>query len=111
MALPTYQAAYTAASVTAKIKEPYRWARRSASLLWAATLVVAAMGLAVMVWDWSTPVPGGSFVVRGFSGLWAVGFGGVGALLTRRRPGTGWAGSLRRRGCWPRWISPASNTP
>ena len=86
MALPMYQAAYTAASVMAKIKEPYRWARRSASLLWAATLVVAAMGLAVMVWDWSTPVPGGSFGVRGFSGLWAVGFGGVGALLTRRRP-------------------------
>ena len=69
-----------------------RWACRSAWLLWAATLVVAAVGLALMVWDWSTPVPGGSFGVRGFSGLWAVGFGGVGALLTRRRPGhpVGW---------------------
>jgi hypothetical protein len=45
-----------------------------------------------MVWDWSTPVPSGSFGVRGFSGLWALGFGGVGALLTRRRPGhpVGW---------------------
>ncbi len=69
-----------------------RWACRSAWLLWAATLVVAAVGLALMVWDWSTPVPGGSFGVRGFSGAWAVGFGGVGALLTRRRPGhpVGW---------------------
>ncbi len=69
-----------------------RWARRSAWLLGAVTLVVAAVGLALMVWDWSTPVPSGSFGVRGFSGLWAVGFGGVGALLTRRRPGhpVGW---------------------
>ena len=42
--------------------------------------------------DRSTPVPSGSFGVRGFSGLWAAGFGGVGALLTRRRPGhpVGW---------------------
>ena len=49
-------------------------------------------GLALLVWDWSTPVPSGSFGVRGFSGLWAVGFGSVGALLTWRRPGhpVGW---------------------
>ena len=69
-----------------------RWAPRSAWLLGAVTLVVAAAGLALMVWDWPTPVPSGSFGVRGFSGLWAVGFGGVGALLTRRRPGhpVGW---------------------
>jgi hypothetical protein len=69
-----------------------RWARRSAWLLGAVTLVVAAVGLALMVWDWAAPVPGGSFGVRGFSGLWAVGFGGVGAVLTRRRPGhpVGW---------------------
>jgi signal transduction histidine kinase len=69
-----------------------RWARRSAWFLWATTLVVAAVGLALLVWDWSTPVPGGSFGVRGFSGLWAVGFGSVGALLTWRRPGhpVGW---------------------
>jgi hypothetical protein len=69
-----------------------RWVRRSAWLLWAATLVVAAAGLALLVWDWSTPVPRGSFGVRGFSGLWAVGFGSVGALLTWRRPGhlVGW---------------------
>jgi signal transduction histidine kinase len=61
-------------------------------LLWAATLVVAGAGLALLVWDWSTPVPSGSFGVRGFSGLWAVGFGSVGALLTWRRPGhpVGW---------------------
>src|ERR1700726_4868954 len=50
-----------------------RWACRSAWLLWAATLVVAAVGLALMVWDWSTPVPSGSFGVRGFSGLWGGG--------------------------------------
>jgi hypothetical protein len=55
-------------------------------LLPAAKLVVVAVGLALMVWDWPTPVPSGSFGVRGFSGLWAIGFGGVGALLTRRRP-------------------------
>jgi hypothetical protein len=54
--------------------------------LWVTTLVVAAIGLALLVWDWSTPVPSGSFGVRGFSGLWAVGFGSVGALLTWRRP-------------------------
>jgi hypothetical protein len=61
-------------------------------LLWAATLVVAAVGLALLVWDWSTPVPNGFFGVRGFTGLYAVGFGGVGALLTWRRPGhpVGW---------------------
>ena len=61
-------------------------------MLWAATLVVAAVGLALLVWDWSTPVPRGSFGVRGFSGLWALGFGSVGALLTWRRPGhpVGW---------------------
>jgi hypothetical protein len=69
-----------------------RWARRSAWLLWAMTLVVAAAGLALLVWDWSTPVPGGFFGIRGFTGLWAVGFGTVGALLTWRRPGhpVGW---------------------
>ena len=69
-----------------------RWVRRSTWLLWAATLVVAAVGLALLVWDWSTPVPRGSFGIRGFSGLWAVGFGSMGALLTWRRPGhlVGW---------------------
>jgi hypothetical protein len=93
MAVRTYQAACTAQPVPAQIKEPQdRWARWSAWLLRAATLVVAAVGLALLVWDWSTPVPSGSFGVRGFSGLWAAGFGGVGALLTRRRPGhpVGW---------------------
>ena len=69
-----------------------RWARRSAWLLSVTTLVVTAIGLALLVWDWSTPVPSGSFGVRGFSGVWAVGFCLVGALLTRRRPGhpVGW---------------------
>ena len=69
-----------------------RWARRSAWLLSVTTLMVTAIGLALLVWDWSTPVPSGSFGVRGFSGVWAVGFGLVGALLTRRRPGhpVGW---------------------
>ena len=69
-----------------------RWARRPAWLLSVPTLVVTAVGLALMVWDWSTPVPSGSFGVRGFSGLWAAGFGSVGALLTWRRPGhpVGW---------------------
>jgi hypothetical protein len=69
-----------------------RWARRSAWLLGAATLVIAAAGLALMAWDWSTPVPRGFFGIRGFAGLYAIGFGGVGALLTWRRPGhpVGW---------------------
>ena len=45
MALYMSQAAYTAESVTAQVKEPHdRWARRSASLLWAATLLVTAVG-------------------------------------------------------------------
>jgi len=68
------------------------WARRSGWLLGAATLVIAAAGLALMAWDWSTPVPRGFFGIRGFAGLYAVGFGGVGALLTWRRPGhlVGW---------------------
>ena len=40
----------------------------------------------------ANPGAGRSFGVRGFSGLWAVGFGSVGALLTWRRPGhpVGW---------------------
>ena len=63
-----------------------RWARRSAWLLGAATLVIAAVGLALMAWDWSAPVPKGFFGIRGFAGLYAVGFGGVGALMTWRRP-------------------------
>jgi len=69
-----------------------RSAPRPAWPLWILTLVIAAIGLSLLVWDWSTPVPSGSFGVRGFSGLWAIGFGGVGALLTRRRPGhpVGW---------------------
>jgi hypothetical protein len=69
-----------------------RWARRSAWLLGAATLVIAAAGLALMAWDWSTPVPRGFFGICGFTGLYAVGFGGVGAVLTWRRPGhpVGW---------------------
>jgi signal transduction histidine kinase len=69
-----------------------RWARRLAWSLWVLTLVVAAVGLALLVWDWSTPVPSGFFGVRGFSGLFALSFGGVGALLTWRRPGhpVGW---------------------
>jgi hypothetical protein len=69
-----------------------RWVRRSAWLLWAATLVATAVGLALLVWDWSAPVPRGFFGIRGFTGLYAVGFGCVGALLTWRRPGhpVGW---------------------
>jgi hypothetical protein len=69
-----------------------RWARRSAWLLGAVTLVIAAAGLALMAWDWSAPVPRGFFGIRGFTGLYAIGFGGVGALLTWRRPGhpVGW---------------------
>jgi len=69
-----------------------RRARWPAWLLGAVTLAVAAAGLALLVWDWSAPVPAGSFGIRGFSGLFAVCFGGVGALLTWRHPGhpVGW---------------------
>ena len=68
-----------------------RSARRPAWSLWILTLMVAAVGLALMVWDWSAPVPA-AFGIRGFAGLFAVCFGGVGALLTWRRPGhpVGW---------------------
>ncbi|MBV9093193.1 MAG: hypothetical protein JO132_04865 [Streptosporangiaceae bacterium] len=54
-----------------------RWARWSAWLLGTVTLVIAAAGLALLVWDWSVPLPAGSFGIRGFSGLFAVCFGGV----------------------------------
>ncbi len=69
-----------------------RSAARSAWPLWIVTLVVAAVGLALMVWDWSAPVPPGFFGIRGFAGLFAVCFGGVGVLLTWRGPGhpIGW---------------------
>jgi len=69
-----------------------RAARRSGVLLAAVTLAVTAAGLALMVWDWSTPVPAGYFGFRGFDGVLAVAFGGMGALLTSRRPGhpVGW---------------------
>ena len=63
-----------------------RWARWSAWLLAVTTLVVVGVGLALLAWDWSTPVPRGYFGIRGFYGLMAAGFGGVGALLTWRRP-------------------------
>ena len=65
---------------------------RSAWSLWILTLVIAVIGLALLVWDWPAPTPAGFFGVRGFTGLWAVGFGGMGALLTWRRPGhpVGW---------------------
>ena len=66
-------------------------ARRLAWSLWILTLVVAVVELALMVWDWSAPVPA-LFGIRGFAGLFAVCFGGVGVLLTWRRPGhpVGW---------------------
>ncbi len=63
-----------------------RGARGPARLLAVTTLAVAAVGLALLVWDWSAPVPRGFFGIRGFDGLMAAGFGGVGALLTWRRP-------------------------
>jgi hypothetical protein len=69
-----------------------RAAPRSAWLLPAATLILAGAGLALLAWDWSTPVPRGFFGIRGMYGLFAAGFGGVGAVLTWRRPGhlVGW---------------------
>ena len=43
-------------------------------------------GLALLAWDWSAPVLAGLFGIRGFDGVFAVCFGGVGALLTWRHP-------------------------
>jgi signal transduction histidine kinase len=63
-----------------------RRARGAALLLAAGTLAVTAAGLALMVWDWSTPLPRTFFGVRGFDGVFAITFGGLGALLTWRRP-------------------------
>jgi hypothetical protein len=63
-----------------------RWARGSAWLLSAVTLVITATGLALLAWDWPAPMPAGSFGIRGFNGVFAVCFGGVGALLTWRHP-------------------------
>ena len=67
-------------------------AREAALLLAAGTLLITAAGLALMVWDWSAPLPRTFFGVRGFDGLFAIAFGGLGALLTWRRPGhlIGW---------------------
>lgn len=69
-----------------------RWARRAAWPLWILTLLIAVIGLSLLVWDWAAPVPAGFFGIRGFNGLWAAGFGGVGALLIWRRPShkVGW---------------------
>jgi signal transduction histidine kinase len=63
-----------------------RAARLAGSLLAATTFLVAAAGLALMAWDWSTPVPAGYFGFRGSDAVLAVAFGGIGVLLTSRRP-------------------------
>jgi hypothetical protein len=44
-------------------------AREAALLLAAGTLLITAAGLALMVWDWSAPLPRTFFGVRGFDGL------------------------------------------
>lgn len=69
-----------------------RAARRAGFALAACTLAVTVAGLVLMTWDWSAPLPAGYFGVRGFDAVLAVAFGGVGALLTARRPGhpIGW---------------------
>ena len=71
---------------------------RVAWLLWTATLVIAAVGLALLVWDWSAR--GGLFGIRGFDGVVAVCFGGVGALLAWRHPGHLVRCDLRPRPDW-----------
>jgi signal transduction histidine kinase len=63
-----------------------RAARYAGVLLAVGTLVLVAAGLALMVWDWATPVPAGYFGVRGFDGVLAIAFGGMGVLLTTRQP-------------------------
>jgi signal transduction histidine kinase len=63
-----------------------RRARTAALLLAASTLLITAAGLALMIWDWSAPLPRTFFGVRGFDGVLAIAFGGLGALLTWRRP-------------------------
>ena len=46
-----------------------RRAHWPARVVSAASLVLAAAGLALMVWNWSAPVPSGLFGIRGFTGL------------------------------------------
>jgi len=63
-----------------------RAARLVGSLLAATTFLVTVAGLVLMAWDWSTPVPAGYFGFRGSDAVLAVAFGGIGVLLTSRRP-------------------------
>jgi hypothetical protein len=70
-----------------------RWAPQISVAAVAVALAIAVVGLVLLVWGWSTSVPPGSFGIRGFSGLWAVGFDSVAALLTWRSPAIRLAGS------------------
>ena len=64
-----------------------RAARLAGSLLAATTFLVAVAGLALMAWDWSTPVPAGYFGFRGSDGSARRRLRtAAGALLTSRRP-------------------------
>ena len=63
-----------------------RSARRLAWGLWVVAATLAALALVYLVLGRSTPPPPGSFGFRGFSIIFALSFGTVGALIASRQP-------------------------
>ena len=61
-------------------------ARRLAWTLWVVSMILVALTLVVLILGRSTPPPVGSFGFRGFSMVFAVTFGTVGAIIATRHP-------------------------
>lgn len=69
-----------------------RAARRLAWSLWGVSMALVALTLVFLILGRATPPPSGSFGFRGFSMVFAVTFGTVGALIASRHPSNpiGW---------------------